>query len=133
MQELKDLMRKLLRKIITIPETAAFFEAFTAKSPNGQPRGCLLMSNALRTTKEKLKPMMVALNAAFRAMYRGTDTGDVWPCDWAPLISKSLGQKKTSSMNKRELRHKRSKKNREKANVEVIHDTATQSRHAIIQ
>ena len=58
MQVLNDLMRNLLSKIITIPQTAAFFKAFTAKTPDGQPLGRLLMSNKVRTTKEQLKPVM---------------------------------------------------------------------------
>ena len=128
-------MRKLLEKIITIQETNVFFKAFTAKSPDGQPRGRLLMSNALRSTKEKLKPVMVALNDAFRAMYDKKKETDIWRYDWIPLplISKSSRQRKASSTDKTKMsRHKKSKSTRENANIEVIHDTATQSRHAII-
>ena len=128
-------MRKLLEEIITIQETNVFFKAFTAKSPDGQPRGRLLMSNALRSTKEKLKPVMVALNDAFRAMYDKKKEKDTRRHDWIPLplISKSSRQKKATSTDKTETsRRKRTKHNRKNANVEVIHDTATQSRHAII-
>ena len=128
-------MRKLLEEIMTIQETTVFFKAFTAKSPDGQPRGRLLMSNALRSTKEKLKPVMVALNDAFRAMYDKKTETDIWRYDWMPLplISKSSRQKKATSTDKTETsRRKRTKNNRENANIEVIHDTATQSRPAII-
>ena len=121
-------MRNLLRKIITMPQTAVFFKAFTAKSPDGQPRGRLLISNALRSTKEKLKPVMVALNDAFRAMCDKKKEKDTRRHDWIPLplISKSSRQKKASGTDKTEVsRRKRTKSNRENANIEVIHGTTT--------
>ena len=128
-------MRELLEKIRPIKETTDFFKAFTAKSPDGEPRGRLLMSNTVRSTKEKLKPVMVALNDAFRAMYDKKKEKDIRRHDWIPLplFSKSSRRKKASGTDKTETsRRKRTKNNRENANIEVIHDTATQSRHAII-
>jgi hypothetical protein len=47
-QGLNELMRNLLRKIVMMPHTAAFFEAFTAPTPDGQPRGQLLIDNKVR-------------------------------------------------------------------------------------
>ena len=126
-------MRKLLMKIITLPETADFFKAFTAKTPDGHPRGRLLMSNAVRTTKEKLKPVMLALNAAFRAMYEIEGT-HVWQCDWIPLpVTSKKETHQQKYINRKQMsRHKKSKSTRENANIEVIHDTTTESTHAII-
>ena len=126
--------RNLLTEIKTIPETTAFFKAFTAKTPDGHPRGHLLMSNAVRMTKERLKPLMVALNAAFRAMYEIEGT-HVWQCDWIPLpvTSKKETHQQKYINGKQMSRHKKSKSTRENANVEVIHDTTPEPRHAIFQ
>ena len=96
MQVLNDLMRKLLGKIIKIPETAAFFKVFTAQTPDGQPRGRLLMSNRVRMTKERLKPVMVALNAACDVMrHRAIKDNQHWPENITPIAV--VGAKKETA------------------------------------